>query len=106
MAQRLDESAIRQRLAALPGWERAGNAIRRTYRLSTFRDAVFFVNAVAALAEERDHHPDIDIRYRQVTVTLTTHSAGGLTDQDFDLAAAIDRNTARWRGDEGAGSTR
>ncbi|WPD18210.1 4a-hydroxytetrahydrobiopterin dehydratase [Thermaerobacter composti] len=98
MVQRLDEAAIRQRLAALPGWERTGDAIRRTYRLATFRDAVFFVNAVAALAEGMNHHPDVDIRYRQVTLTLTTHSAGGLTDRDFELAAAIDRHTARWRG--------
>ncbi|ADU51553.1 pterin-4-alpha-carbinolamine dehydratase [Thermaerobacter marianensis DSM 12885] len=101
MAQRLDEPAIRQRLAVLPGWERAGDAIRRTYRLAGFRDAVFFMNAVAALAEGMNHHPDVDIRYRQVTLTLTTHSAGGLTDRDFELAEAIERYTARWRGDQG-----
>ncbi|GAB6876503.1 4a-hydroxytetrahydrobiopterin dehydratase [Thermaerobacter litoralis] len=97
MTQRLDEPAIQQRLAALKGWERQGEAIRRTYRLATFRDAVFFVNAVAGLAEAMNHHPDVDIRYRQVTLTLTTHSAGGLTAPDFELAEAIDRHTARWR---------
>lgn len=105
MAQRLDEPVIRQRLASLPGWERQGDAIRRTYRLASFRDAVFFVNVVAGLAEAMNHHPDVDIRYRQVTLVLTTHSAGGLTGLDFDLAEAINRQTARWRGQEEAVSS-
>ncbi|HEY8450038.1 MAG TPA: 4a-hydroxytetrahydrobiopterin dehydratase [Bacillota bacterium] len=93
---RLSEDEIAARLAALPGWTREGNAIRRTYRLASFREALFFVNAVAALAESANHHPDIDIRYKQVTLTLTTHDAQGLTARDFDLAAAIDRHTARY----------
>ncbi len=104
MPQRLDEPAIQERLASLPGWERQGHTLRRVYRLASFRDAVFFVGVVAGLAEGMNHHPDIDIRYRQVTLVLTTHSAGGLTDLDFTLAEAIDRHTARWRGAAGEGS--
>ena len=90
---RLDEQEIASRLARLPGWERAGDTIRRTWRLGSFRDAVFFVNVVAALAEAANHHPDIDIRYRQVTLALTTHRAGGLTARDFALAEAIEAHT-------------
>lgn len=91
---RLPEDEIARRLARLPGWERAGAAIRRTFRLDSFRDAVFLVNAVAALAEALRHHPDIDVRYRTVTLTLTTHDAGGLTERDFALAEAIEAHTA------------
>ncbi len=94
--ERLDATEIERRLAALPGWEWAGNALRRTFTLASFRDAVFFVNAVAALAEAAGHHPDVDLRYRRVTLTLTTHDAGGLTERDFALAAEIERAT-RWR---------
>ena len=81
-----------------PGWTREGQAITRTYQFPSFRDAVFFVNAVAALAEAANHHPDIQLSWRRVTLTLTTHSAGGLTDRDLALAEAIDRHTQRWRG--------
>lgn len=93
----LDPEEIARRLRALPGWEQVGNAIRRTFTLASFRDAIFFANTVAALAEAANHHPDIDIRYRRVTLTLTTHDAGGLTAGDFDLAEAVERQTARWR---------
>ena len=95
---RLGDEEIARRLAALPGWRRAGDSITRTFEVASFRDAVFFVNAVAALAEGAHHHPDIDIRWRRVTLTLSTHSAGGLTSRDFDLAEAIERHTQRWRG--------
>jgi 4a-hydroxytetrahydrobiopterin dehydratase len=87
---RLDEAAIQEELERVPGWSRAGAAIRRTYRFSGFREAMFFVNGVAALAEAADHHPDIDIRYAEVTLALSTHSAGGLTARDFMLARGID----------------
>lgn len=90
---RLAEEEIARRLARLPGWERARDAIRRTYRLASFRKAMFLVNAVAGLAEAMRHHPDIDVRYRRVTLTLTTHDAGGLTERDFALAEAIDAHT-------------
>ena len=71
--------------------------IRRTYRFKDFPAAMRFVNAVARRAEKAWHHPDIDIRWNQVTLVLTTHDAGGLTDKDFDLAAKCDRLAARWK---------
>lgn len=86
----LDEAEIERRMGEVTGWARAGREIRKTYGFRGFRDAVAFVNRVADLAEASDHHPDIDIRYDRVTLTLSTHSAGGLTAKDFDLAAAIE----------------
>jgi 4a-hydroxytetrahydrobiopterin dehydratase len=82
-----EEAAARAR--ALPGWTLRGGALRRTFAFPSFRDAIAFVQRVAELAEAADHHPDIDIRYDRVTLTLTTHEAGGLTAADFDLAARI-----------------
>jgi 4a-hydroxytetrahydrobiopterin dehydratase len=88
---RLDDAGIAQVLRQTPGWERAGSEIRRTYRLKDFREALAFVNRVGDLAERAGHHPDIDIRYNAVTLVLTTHDAGGLTEKDFGLAREIDR---------------
>jgi 4a-hydroxytetrahydrobiopterin dehydratase len=85
----LTENEIRERLARLSGWERRGLEIRRTWTFADFGASIAFVNKVAALAEAADHHPDIDIRYSKVSLALTTHSAGGLTVRDFDLAEAI-----------------
>lgn len=84
------EAQIEERLARLEGWQRTGSEIRRTYTFETFPGAIEFVNRVAGLAEAADHHPDIDIRYTRVTLALSTHSAGGLTGRDFDLAERID----------------
>jgi len=83
------EAEIKARLARLPGWERVGNQIQRTWTFSDFQGSMSFVNRVAALAEAADHHPDIDIRYSRVTLALSTHDAGGLTERDFDLAEAV-----------------
>jgi 4a-hydroxytetrahydrobiopterin dehydratase len=85
----LSETEIQQRLAHLPGWERRGQEIRRTWAFADFRAAMAFVNRVAELAEAADHHPDIDVRYSKVTLALSTHDAGGLTARDFALAEAI-----------------
>jgi 4a-hydroxytetrahydrobiopterin dehydratase len=85
----LSETRIRDRLARLPGWERRENEIRRTWTFADFEASMAFVNKVAALAQAADHHPDIDIRYAKVTLALSTHDAGGLTERDFDLAEAI-----------------
>ncbi len=85
----LSENQIRDRLARVPGWERRGNEIRRTWTFADFGASMAFVNKVAALAQAADHHPDIDIRYSKVTLVLSTHDAGGLTAKDFDLAEAI-----------------
>jgi 4a-hydroxytetrahydrobiopterin dehydratase len=86
----LSESEIGQRLARLPGWERLGREIRRTFSFGDFKAALAFVNRVGELAEDLNHHPDIDIRYSRVTLSLTTHDAGGLTARDFELAARIE----------------
>lgn len=75
----------------LPGWSVDRDAIRRTYEFANFIEAMSFVTKVAILAEKANHHPDIDIRWNRVSLVLTTHDAGGLTDKDADLAAAIDR---------------
>lgn len=86
----LDDAAIAAGLAGL-GWERQGNALVKTVDCGDFAGALAFVNRVGALAEERNHHPDIAISWRNVTLTLSTHSAGGITGSDMELAAAVDR---------------
>ncbi|MCX4096070.1 4a-hydroxytetrahydrobiopterin dehydratase [Nocardia sp. alder85J] len=78
-------------LKDLPDWTREGDSITRTVQAPTFPAGIELVTRVAAAAEAADHHPDIDIRWRKVTFTLSTHSAGGLTRQDVALAAEIDR---------------
>lgn len=82
---------IRERLADLPGWELDGKTIRRRLRFADFPAAIAFVNRVADAAEAADHHPDILIHYREVTLTLWTHTQGGVTRKDLALAATIDR---------------
>lgn len=89
MTELLTDAAIEAALSRLPGWQRAGDVITRTVTLPSFPAALIFVCAVGHLAEQADHHPDLLIRYRQVTLTLSTHSAGGLTQRDIDLATAI-----------------
>ena len=86
----IPDAEIDQRLQALPGWARDGKAIRRTYSFGSFQDAIAFVNRVAELAEKQDHHPDILVEYRKVTLTLSSHDVGGLTGRDLRLAQAID----------------
>ena len=85
----LTDAEIAPALASLPGWERAGGAIRRGFRFPTFRAAFAFMTEVAAAAEELDHHPDWSNAYTRVDVALTTHDAGGLTELDFALARRI-----------------
>ena len=87
---RLTEEQVSERLAAVPHWSRTGESISRTFDAPSFMDGIAFVHSVADIAEARDHHPDIDIRYNRVTLTLSTHDQGGLTAWDFDLAEAID----------------
>lgn len=77
---------IERLLAELVGWEAEGRAIVREFEFETFLAAIAFVVTVATAAEELNHHPDIDIRYRRVRVAVSTHSAGGLTELDFALA--------------------
>jgi len=85
----LTEDEISRRLGAVPGWARQGSSITTTVTRSDFREAMLFTSAVAYLAEQASHHPDILIQWNKVTMTLSTHSAGGLTSADFDLAAKI-----------------
>lgn len=80
--------------AALPGlngWERSGGALRRSIEFPVFLQGVDAVGRVAELAEQEDHHPDIDIRWRTVTFALVTHSEGGITEKDLEMAKAIDQ---------------
>jgi 4a-hydroxytetrahydrobiopterin dehydratase len=89
MTELLDDAAITAALADLPGWERQDDAIVRTAKLPSFPAAVSVVDRVAEIAEGRDHHPDIDIRWRTLTFRCSTHSAGGITEKDTALAASI-----------------
>lgn len=86
----LTAEEIERELATVPDWNRDGDSIVTTAEAPSFLLALDLVMAVGQLAEQADHHPDIDIRWRTVTFTLSTHSAGGLTSQDFDLARQID----------------
>jgi 4a-hydroxytetrahydrobiopterin dehydratase len=90
MAAKLSDAEIGARLEDLLDWVREGDEIRKTFQLASFPVAIAFVTQVGFLAEAAGHHPDIDIRWRKVTLALTTHDAGGLTQQDFDLASQID----------------
>jgi len=86
----LSDSETRSRLAGLPGWTQDGQAIRRQFTFGGFPDALAFVLRLGFEAEAADHHPDIFVSYKRVTLTFTTHSAGGLTEKDFAGAAAAD----------------
>jgi 4a-hydroxytetrahydrobiopterin dehydratase len=86
----LDEEKIRSRLEDLEGWERAGEAIRKQFKHGDFEGSVDFVNRIVEPAEEMGHHPDLEISWNRVTVALSTHSEGGLTESDFELARRID----------------
>jgi 4a-hydroxytetrahydrobiopterin dehydratase len=92
---RIDTQRARERLQSLQGWELQGDSIRRTFTFDGFADAVAFVTRLAFDAEAADHHPDVAISYKRVTLTFTTHSAGGLTEKDFDGASAAGALAAR-----------
>lgn len=89
-APRLTEARIKERLRTLPEWSESGGVIQRTYQFKDFVASMKFVNSVAALAEQRQHHPDILIRWNKVTLSLSTHDSGGITEKDFELAAECD----------------
>ena len=92
---KLTTEAVQVALKKLPGWNLKDEAIAKQYTWPSFPDAIKFVNQVADLAEQADHHPDILINYRRVTLTLATHSEGGITQKDFDLAAQIEKEQAK-----------
>jgi 4a-hydroxytetrahydrobiopterin dehydratase len=91
MGALLSKSEVEAALHGLPAWQADGAEISRTFTLGNFVEAVEFVNRVTELAEEANHHPDVDIRWNKVTLRLSTHSKGGLTAADFALAAQIDK---------------
>jgi 4a-hydroxytetrahydrobiopterin dehydratase len=86
---RLSDQEIEERLAGLDGWKREGDAIQRTFELDDFKGSVEFVNRLTPEAEDMNHHPDLSISWNEVAVTITTHSEGGLTENDFELARRI-----------------
>lgn len=94
MPDLLEEEEIEQRVDELGDWEREGNAISKVFEFDDFQTSLKFVNDVADLAERYDHHPDIDIRYNRVKLLLSTHSEGGLTARDFDIAGEIEQAIA------------
>jgi len=86
----LPDQEIEEFIEAHQGWSRTGSEIFRTYEFGDFKESMGFVTRLALEAEKANHHPDIDIRWNKVTLTLSTHSEGGLTQQDLDLATASD----------------
>ena len=90
MATLVPHSDLETLMKRVPEWETDKKAIERTFEFDDFSQAIDFVNSVAEIAEEEDHHPDIDIRWNKVRLSLSTHSEGGLTDLDFQLARKID----------------
>ena len=89
--KKLTSAQIKKSLPSVPDWKKKSDAISRTYQFKDFPAAIKFVNALAKLAEKSNHHPDIDIRWNKVTLVLSTHDAGGLTEKDFSLAKQFDR---------------
>lgn len=85
----LSDIEIQRRLGALPGWQRQGSTIRRVFLFRGFPEAVAFVQQLVAPAEAMNHHPDVDVRYNRVIVTLSTHDSGGITENDLSLAERI-----------------
>ena len=89
MAERLDSETVDRKLKTMPGWSRKDKEITRIFERRDFLSAMAFVMQVALLAERADHHPDIDIRWNKVTITLSTHSEDAITTKDIELAKEI-----------------
>ncbi|TMQ54060.1 MAG: 4a-hydroxytetrahydrobiopterin dehydratase [Candidatus Eisenbacteria bacterium] len=87
---KLPQAELDRALRDLPGWTVKDGAITKTFKHDSFPEAIVFVNAVAHLAELANHHPDIDIRYSNITLALVTHDQGGITDKDVQLARRIE----------------
>ncbi|MFL5579862.1 MAG: 4a-hydroxytetrahydrobiopterin dehydratase [Gemmatimonadaceae bacterium] len=103
----LDDAEIRGRLADLPGWTHAGNAIERRYATEGWPATLMLVNAIGYLCEAADHHPDLQVSWGGVTVRFNTHTAGGVSEKDIEIARKVDE-VALWRPRGGAlaGTTR
>lgn len=90
MSDLIDAGELEALLKKLPEWDHEGNTLIRVMEFDDFMEGIDFVNAVAEIAEEAGHHPDIDIRWCTITLNLTTHDVGGLTDLDIEVAKKID----------------
>ena len=90
----LSDIEIQRALGNLPGWSRRAEVITKIFTMPTFLDGIGFVTRIADAAEGVQHHPDIDIRFTKITIALSTHDAGGLTQQDIDMAGTIERLAA------------
>ncbi len=93
---KLSEEEIDERLSETEGWKREGNFIKRTFQFPSFKEAIEFINMVAALAEQEDHHPDLYNVWRKVELKFTTHDEGGLTQRDFRMAAKVNELKHEW----------
>ena len=87
----LQENEIKDKLKDLDGWEVDGNKIKKMFKRKNFVDSIGFVSQIALLAERADHHPDILVQYNKVNITLSTHSEGGITEKDINLAGEIEQ---------------
>lgn len=94
MPEKLNEESVAGWLKGRQGWKRKGDALTKEYSFDSFRNTIVFVNRVASLSDDLDHHPDIDIRYDKVRLTLSTHEVGGITEKDLDLAERVDFATS------------
>lgn len=90
MRLKLSDLEIQRALGSLPGWSRRGDTLTKTYTFEKFADGISFVDRVAKIADEMDHHPDIDIRYTKISMSLSTHDAGGITQSDLTLAERME----------------
>src|SRR5260221_12051431 len=88
---RRSELEIQRAHESLPGWDRRADVLTKNFTFNTFANGIEFVNRVAKAADDANHHPDVDIRYTRIVCTLSTHDAGGITQQDLDLAARIEK---------------
>jgi 4a-hydroxytetrahydrobiopterin dehydratase len=93
-AEKLNAESIRGWMSSRKGWKRRANRLTKEFDFDSFRNSIVFVNRIATLADGMNHHPDIDVRYATVTVSLTTHDAGGITEKDLELAEQIDFATS------------
>jgi 4a-hydroxytetrahydrobiopterin dehydratase len=89
-AKKLEDAKVKELLKAVPDWRRSGDSISRSFKFKNYYETMAFVNAVAWIAHGEDHHPDLTVGYNSCTATYSTHSAGGLTENDFICAAKVD----------------
>ena len=93
--EKLNSDSIKGWLTTHKGWKRSANKLTKDFVFPSFRDSIVFVNRVASVADHFNHHPDIDVRYATVTISVTTHDLGGITTKDLDVAEQIDFATSR-----------